>query len=540
MRSGFRCMWGRLLVWALLSNGMEVRAQSGRPAGPEAAPESAAVDEGEEAAALKQEMAQIVAGLAAVESTLEEKSAETRAAQQALDKAHKNAAAERGRLTDELDGLKARLDTMEKNPTSGYDDGFFVRSKNGRVSLKLAGFAQPVYTLSLERQYRHDSSGRRMDRDGHRSVLENGMRVSSARLMLNLALGDMAGACFSMDYGQAFDAPIYSKQYELPRTDGLLGDRSPSPRLRVFDLYAEYRPLRSIRVRAGQLKVPFDKESAFEPTETPFIGGSLVTHRYHLYGDLPLLSEGHPYYRRPYETARAGSFGRDVGAEVSFKLLSQRIGVMGGVFNGAGLGAENDNRDVLAALRLEGMPLGAMTPGVSDSAGAERPLLAVGAAFAFDLLEHQSPYDISRRYNSADYNLAVDVHFKWRGLHALGGLFYRHSDHGGGVFEVNEETLDEVPVDSIGGMFQLGYYFAEAGLLPGIRYALYDARLDRGDDQVHQLTGTLNYVVFPKHLRMILEYSALLPANKSHSYLAPGGAHADTRHDTSLLAEVAF
>jgi hypothetical protein len=307
-----------------------------------------------------------------------------------------------------------------------------------------------------------------------------------------------------------------------------------------LDLFGTYTPARWVSFKAGQFKVSFDKESSFLPIEGPFVSGSLMTRRYRLYGDLPGLTPTDTYYRQPFEVARAARFGRDVGAEIGGLFFEERLDIRLGVFNGAGLGQENDNRDVLTALRIEGRPLGKLSTGIPDNEVSNAPLIAIGAAAAFDLLEHQSAYAPETRYNSADISATVDVHAKWRGISALGAFFYRSANHGGGRFDVNGDALKKRSINSLGGMVQLAYYHAATRLMPAARYSIYDADLDRIGDHAHQATVALTYCLVPEHLDLMLEYSGLFPSDTVHSYLAPRDTWVDNRHDITIMAEIGF
>jgi hypothetical protein len=226
--------------------------------------------------------------------------------------------------------------------------------------------------------------------------------------------------------------------------------------------------------------------------------------------------------------------------EVGGVLLGKALDLRLGVFNGAGLGKENDNRDVLVALRVEGRPLGPLSPGITDTDAAETPRAALGLGAAFDLPAHQSAYEEEIQYNSADASITADVHLKWQGLSLLGAIFYRYADHGGGVFKGEGDDLTEQAVLSLGGTIQAAYCHAKTRLTPAVRYSVYDASLDRSKNHVHQATAALTYTLVPGHAKLTLDYSGLFPSDASRSYLAPMDSWVEARHDLSIVAEIRF
>ena len=503
---------------------------------------------GEESGAeLKQKIDALAAGTSQLSLQIEALSDTDEAQAQKTEAAEQEIASLKASLEDvraETAALKARVDTAEARPPAGYDHGFFITAKDRQIVFRLNGFVRPRYALVLTREWTLDANGfiaPTADRDTpDRVISKNGFDIQTGRMATDITLTKYLLLRAELDYGQVADAPVYSLRFENPAATELLGDRSLKPSLRVLDLYGVVTPVDGLSIKAGQFKVVFDKESSFLPTETPFVSGSLLTHRYRVYGDMPLLEEGDPYYRQPVEIQRAARFGRDVGAEVSGHLLSEKLSLSLGVFNGAGLGKENDNRDVLTALRIEGRPLGAISTGIADIGTASSPQLALGVAAAFDLPLHQSAYAPDTRYNSADISVTADAHVKWRGLSVLAAIFYRYADHGGGIFEVDGDTLISKELQSLGGMVQLAYYNAETRLMPAARYSIYSARLDREKDHVHQATIALTYRVIPEHLSLTLEYSGLFPSDTSRSYLAPVSSWVDDRHDISVVAELRF
>ncbi|MGD9128603.1 MAG: hypothetical protein PVH19_14595, partial [Planctomycetia bacterium] len=157
-------------------------------------------------------------------------------------------------LSAETEALKKKVSEADANPPAGYDrDGFFIATKDRRFALTLSGFARPRYTLVLEREWKTDAEGNILsgaDRNEPDSVVaQNGFDIQTARLIMEIRATEYFNARVEIDYGQAADAPIYSKRFETPEATDLLGDRSLSPALRILDLFGAYHPIDAIAIR---------------------------------------------------------------------------------------------------------------------------------------------------------------------------------------------------------------------------------------------------------------------------------------------------
>jgi hypothetical protein len=445
----------------------------------------------------------------------------------------------------DLDAVKRETAALRAHPAAGYGDGFFIRSPDNAFRLTINGFVRPYYRLVLQRPHEDDFFAT-PDRNGARlsPIAANGLGLENARLAVAVRMLRVLSGRFEIDFGA-----LTGEAHHPPRRGFAAGTQGhvtiDEYALRLMDAYAEYAPLEALFVRCGQFRVPFDAESRFLDNELTFTTRALLTRRYLVFGDSPYLDEEALFYHYGFEWQRGSRFGRDLGVSLGGRVLGGRFNYEAGVFNGAGLNAPNDNRDVLAAVRLFSDALGPMSDGMSDTAGENKPLLRIGAGFAFDLPRHESQFDPGNDYNSADYNVTADLHLKWRGLSLLASFFYRYSDHGSALFDVvpdetGTETARDKPVQSMGLSGQIAYYHARSRLEPAVRYALYDARLHLVDDHVHEITGALNFHVYPKHFKLIAEYRGLLPQDTRRSYLAPLGTGYDYLHELSLMAEVSF
>ncbi len=479
--------------------------------------------------------------IAALELTIQQLERDVAAAESSTWKREDDAGERDARLDDlaeeialvweEIDAVRKTLTEQTEHPTAGYDRGFFLRSSDGRHGLRLNGFVRPCYRLTLQEPSLNEGGTSRLS-----AVAGNGFVLSSARIVTSVRLLEVLSGRLEIDYGTRpgdRQAPLR----------GTASTDSPAA-LRFLDAYGEYTPFEALFIRLGQQRVPFDRESRFDDDQLTFASRSLLTRRYLLFGDAPYLNEDALYYRDGYEWQRGAGLGRDLGLLLGGTVLAGRLSYAAGVFNGGGSNLPNDNRDLLAAVRLFSDPLGEMSEGMSDTAVARRVLLRVGAGFAFDLLRHERQEAPGSEYNSADYNATFDLHLKWRGVSALAAFFYRHSDHGVAVYDIVDtadgQTRRAKPIRSMGVAGQLAFFHAASKLEPAVRYALYDARLHLIDDHVHEVTGALAFHPYPDHLTLRGEYRGLYPGDSARSYLAPLGVRYAPSHEITLMAEVAF
>lgn len=429
---------------------------------------------------------------------------------------------------------------LETKPPAGYDNGFYIGSKDGKFKLTIGGFVRPYYRIGLQKVWQSDQYGFLVGDEnskpigGDVQVRENTFGLANGRLILKARILEFLHGKFEIDFGTVAG----SVQYPI---NAAVGNARYSAiniekhSLRFLDVYGEYAPLPEIRVRIGQFKVPFDKESLIYSNELTFTTRSLMTRAYPMWGEgIPDDSLG---FHWNYEMQRAASFGRDTGLEVSGSVFGGMFQYQAGVFNGSGDNTENDNRDVLVALRLATDPLGSMTPGMSDLETVKKPLLSVGAAFSYDLLEHVSAVDPLKEYNSSDLNLTADVHFKWHGIAVLAAMFYRHADHGA-VF--TDESGDNYPIDSLGLQASVSYFNDYTRLEPAFRYSVYDADMERKLDHVHEITAALGYHPFLPHVKVLIEYRGLFAAQTDRTYLVPYGVWYDYYNEISIMAQMAF
>ena len=306
--------------------------------------------------------------------------------------------------------------------------------------------------------------------------------------------------------------------------------------LRALSAYGELAPMREINVRAGQFKVPFDQESLTRANELTFTSRSLMNRSYARLGEFGIL-ESSVTWGWDYENVRGASFGYDRGLMIHGAFTENIFKYNVGVFNGSGPNVGNDNRDLLVALRVESQFLGEMTSGMSDIESVKKPLMSIGAAFAYDLPLHKDLIQPEFTYNSQDVNFTADIRFKWYGVSLFTNMFFRNSDHGAVLLDENNK---ERPIKNFGYTGQLAYFNIASGLEPTFRYSMMDADIDRQGDHVHEFAAALNYYIVGNNLKIQVEWSGLFAAEKDHSYMVPWNAWFEDQHQITIMAQAAF
>lgn len=458
-------------------------------------------------------------------------------------------------LWREIGDLKAKLEEATKNEVAGYDKGFFVQSRDGKHKLVIGGFAKPYWQMTINKVYDLNSygavqgvlnaEGQLVPSGGDTEVTANGFGLAATRLYLKAQVFEVVHFLGELDYGTLNGKVLYPYNAAVEADARYNRVTVNQHALRVLAFYGEFAPMPELKVRAGQFKVPFDRETLVGANALTFTSPALMTRRYARWGesDNPAVCTALAC-GWDYETVRGSSFGYDRGLMVHGEIASAVFNYAVGVFNGSGPNVGNDNRDVLVGGRLWTDPLGAMSAGMSDIDAVERPLLSIGASYFFDLPQHRDPSIVSSKdavYNSEDSNVTGDVLFKWWGLSVMGSVFFRNSDHGVVLYTADAAGQKEKWVmRSFGASAQAAFYIKAIGLEPAFRYGMYDADVKRELDHVHEFTAALNYYVFGQNMKLQLEYRGQLPADQSKSYLVPWMAYQPDVHEVTLMGQIGF
>ncbi|MDD5307114.1 MAG: hypothetical protein PHU25_07315 [Deltaproteobacteria bacterium] len=447
-------------------------------------------------------------------------------------------------LTKELAALKKVVEEQGAHKNAGYDKGFFIQSNDGKHKLVVGGFAKPFYRAAWQKEWEadkygnltHDANGD--PQGGDVRCKENGFGLAATRLYVVGQMFEVVKGKIEFDYGTLSGEVQYPPNANMPAGAKYNRLKITQYQPRFLDVYGEFAPFPELNVRAGQFKVPFDRETLFGSSSLTFTSRSLINRAYPRWGEI-MADTSALSYHWDYEMQRAASFDYDRGFALMGSVEEGLFSYAAGLFNGGGSNLPNDNRDLLAVLRVMTEPLGRTGADMSDLSTSKDPLLGIGAAFAYDLPKHKDPLDPSSKltYNSQDVNLTGDVHFKWMGASFFGELFWRKSDSGG--VRLVESSPHGV-VQSLGGTVQGAYYNDYTHLEPAIRYAVYDSDLDRYRNHIHEITAALNYYPFGQNLKLELEYRGLFPANMQAAYLMPWATWFDNWHELTIMAQAAF
>ena len=440
-------------------------------------------------------------------------------------------------IWSEIEEIKSSVEELTEAETAGYDEGFFIGSRDGRHRLRINGYVNPYYRLGLQKSWdrtrlgdlAYDDQGQ--PSGGDVEVRENAFGLAAARLILSAQVFETVRMVAEIDYGTQTGLIQFPTNAD-GRTTNVGYSRVDIDRhaLSFKSVYAEFAPLPELRLRAGQFKPGFDRETLFSSNQLTFTSQSLMTRRHARFAE-----EGIPEdaltYRWDYEVVRGSSFGYDRGFQAAGCVAEGVLKYFVGAYNGGGPNAGNDNRDVLFTARLESDFLGMMTPGMSDLDTVQRPLVGIGAGFAYDLPRHRDGIDPLRTYNSKEISITGDLQAKWMGAAFLASVFYRTADHG---------AARPAGLDAMGISGQLSYFNAFTGIEPAVRYGFYDPDIDRSLDHVHEFTAALKYHVVPGHLNLMVEWRGLFPAQKDQSYLAPWKVWFEDLHEIMVMAQAEF
>jgi hypothetical protein len=264
---------------------------------------------------------------------LEAQVIELRRALEAYDRSRASVDDIRRRL-DEMDARLGENDRRDDALASGAggeaslfkfrDDGFAMRSPNGRFYLAPHLRLQTVYTGALASQGAQDTT----------APDASGFALTHAELILDGHVGSRL-----LTYRLQLDAA-----------------ESPT----INDAFIQATPLRAFGVRAGQFKLPYGYQRRTWSGELEFVDISAPT--------------------------AAFALNRDIGLMVVGRPLAGRLAYDLAVTNGTGPVAANNNIDLAYTARIAAAPWGPLPPGEGDLEWHERPRLMFGLAGYYNLV----------------------------------------------------------------------------------------------------------------------------------------------------------
>jgi hypothetical protein len=295
------------------------------------------------------------------------------------------------RATQELEArvieLRRELDAMERERAS-YDDlrRRLDELEARQAALRAGGSAD--WTSAAPRDgLRFSQDGIVIRSPGNRFLLRPGLRLQGL-FVADLATrgvddaADPDAAAFALAHAELlFEGHAVSPRFEY-RLELDFGETLPSI---AKDAFVQWRFLRELAVRVGQLKVPFGLETQYWNALLEFVDVARATAEFTL--------------------------GRDVGVEAVARPLGGRLQAQAAMTNGprapcpAGpTGPRCDAVDLLWAARVVAAPFGPLPMMEGDLEGQRRPLVSVGVSGAFFYV----PTDVRARTGVANALLDLD------------------------------------------------------------------------------------------------------------------------------------
>lgn len=219
-------------------------------------------------------------------------------------------------------------------------------------------------------------------------------------------------------------------------------DNEPDYYNPIRDATLTYGVLRDAVIRAGQGKVPFDRQRTNSSSALQFADRSIVM------TELTL--------------------DRDVGLQIFSENVGGWDGILGynvGLFSGDGRNRLATNSGLLVVGRVWTSPFGEFDANVESDLSRGRTLrLAWGFAAAknFDTVRKKSTTGDTYAASTFDYtHLTTDLHVKWRGFSWLSEALYRRADTDSETHLVDEASLTEFSRSAWGFFTQAGYLWTE-------------------------------------------------------------------------------
>jgi hypothetical protein len=254
-------------------------------------------------------------------------------------------------------------------------------------------------------------------------------------------------------------------------------DQDPVAPVPLRDAFVTFAPLRDLKIRAGQMKVPFGRQRVVSSGNQQMVDRSIVT------GEL--------------------NVDRDVGVQLFSEDLFGASGVLGynlGVFGGDGRNRVSGGYGFLYAGRVAVRPVGGELGDDLEEVDfrGDKPRLQLAASGAFNHQTDRERSTIGEVFQTgpwADYaHVGADTSFKFAGLSMTGEFFLRRALVDRNTAEVEGERLTDVARSGYGGFFQVGQLIAkkyEISARAGSLHVLGDP--EGGLEPEKELGGALSY-----------------------------------------------
>ena len=277
----------------------------------------------------------------------------------------------------------------------------------------------------------------------------------------------------------------YQIQLGFSGQDSETDNRSP-----LLDAYVSFEKVRDLSVRAGQMKVPFDRARVTSSSALELVDRAGVVSELNLDRDVGVYA-----------------FSKDLFG------LGNKLGYAVGVFGGDGRNRQLESYGMLYVARLDFTPMGKFDDYVEgDLERHSTPMLGFGVAAAFNQHTNRPRSTTGTPFAAArfDYFSAeADAVFKFKGFALLGEVLYRQADEDSKTTTVDGEMVTETSRSAWG-------YYAEPSMMitdklqAVARYGELrplDGNMDTKLVKLHEGTAGLNYYFAAHNLKLQGDYT---------------------------------
>jgi hypothetical protein len=272
-------------------------------------------------------------------------------------------------------------------------------------------------------------------------------------------------------------------------------DVEPDNPIIVRDAAVSFNVHDRLKLRFGQMKVPFDRQRLASSSAQHFAERSTVVNELNL--------------------------DRDIGAIAVVDVVDERLDFQGGVFGGDGRNRPTPTLTPLLAGRFQWTPFGSFDDLVEgDLARRERPVAALAVAGAYNVGTTRSRSTHAQVLVGGDVDYAhvnVDAVVKWRGASAMLS----------GITRQAIAVRGDVATRSAAGLVAQAGYFVTDGLELVVRGATMSPLGLGGDVALdpslrHQLEGALgaNLYFVGQGLKLQLDAGSIAPQGERPDFIA--------------------
>ena len=254
---------------------------------------------------------------------------------------------------------------------SGYDKGFYIKTKDEKFKLNISSYAQFMY------EFHHFD-----DPAGDDS---NTFRVRRARLTFS-------GNIFTKKLGYKF-------QLDLTK---------PA----LLDAFFDYKAFGdALIIRAGQYTIPMNRQQIISSSKQQFNDRSLASAEFIPGVEIDANKDG--------TVEKTNKDGRDIGLMVHGKVLKKKLDYQVAAMNAAGINTTNVNNEFLYAARASYNILGDYGYSESDIERSDDPAVFVGGHGIYNVGEVTQDKILQGGFESG---------MKWKGLSLQGEFMVRNTN----------------------------------------------------------------------------------------------------------------